>query len=474
VDGELTYSALVENEGSGIVFRFPADEPRQRTRLDVRSTERVGAVSYDGHGGFRSVDEAGEDVASEGVAAAGILANYRLPLDRRKLRLYVAPNSVAVYQDSETMRIAGVTYDGELAVYRQGPDGLFEEDVSFPPIPVADSNCLSAVSFGGDGRSLLLRHIEGAIQYIAAVGNGSSIGWRAPTGDESGEDPVGLVEAAPATDCDLPDTSQDAAVEKIAPVDETGARFALLDRRGVVWWVDVVEQAGGEGADGTPVRAAREFAPLTRAASGVTWIAGDPERRRAAMVSAAVVDIVPSGLSLSAEAKDGRGDTSPAETVIGVEGREGVAVGAEVARAQRLPRRGEPKAATFDAEGNIAVAYAGGQLFVFHEADGAWSVKFEGPITKSPVTALFATADQVAVADDRDLMIAIDGASGALSSYARIPANPSVLALGRDGTILSIEYDTDSVARLNFEDMPAHGEVVETARLVAMRSLRDI
>ena len=34
-------------------------------------------------------------------------------------------------------------------------------------------------AFGGDGRSLLFRHIDGSLLFVAAVGNGANVGWRA-------------------------------------------------------------------------------------------------------------------------------------------------------------------------------------------------------------------------------------------------------------------------------------------------------
>ena len=76
-----------------------------------------------------------------------------LALARKKLTLYVAPNSIAVHQGEDGARIGGVTYSGDLLVYRLGPNGAFEEDVAFRPMPIARSDCLAAVAFVQDAGS---------------------------------------------------------------------------------------------------------------------------------------------------------------------------------------------------------------------------------------------------------------------------------------------------------------------------------
>ena len=147
--------------------------------------------------------------SDDGLSAAGLLANYRMPLSRQKLSLYVAPNSVAVYQSDDVVRIAGVSYEGDLLVYRQRADGEFEDDVAFRPVPIAESNCMNSVAFGGDGKSLLFRHIDGSLLYVAAIGEGTSIDWRKPFDPVAGQDSVGLGESAPAFTCDRPETSRE-------------------------------------------------------------------------------------------------------------------------------------------------------------------------------------------------------------------------------------------------------------------------
>ena len=136
VDGVPTYSALVEHEGSGIVFHIPKAHPDVETRFDGETHARIGLITLTGQNGYRTVESASDTTSKDGVSAAALLANYRVPLARQKLSLYVAPNSIAVYQGDDAVRIAGVTYDGDLLVYRQREDGSFDEDVAFRPIQI--------------------------------------------------------------------------------------------------------------------------------------------------------------------------------------------------------------------------------------------------------------------------------------------------------------------------------------------------
>ena len=76
------------------------------------------------------------------------------------------------------------------------------------------------------------------------------------------------------------------------------------------------------------------------------------------------------------------------------------------------------------------------------------------------------------MADDRDVVVALSS-DGALTGYGRVPANPSVFALTSDGTILSVEYDTDSVAVVRMGEPIGGAGVADAARLVTMRSLLD-
>jgi hypothetical protein len=382
----------------------------------------------------------------------------------------VAPNSIAVHQDGGRTSIAGVTYAGELLVYREGEGGEFEEDVSFRPIPIGQSNCIAAVGFSGDGRSLLFRHTDGSLQLVAAAGGGASIGWHSPAATDPSANRVEMEAASPAVECELPEASENATAERIVAVDETGERFALLDKRGVVWWVNTTVAAGEAAGADSPTAAARNFAPLERAAGGVTWLAGDPARDRIAMVSPSSVDIVPRGGMVLAEVKEGAADTADAPAP-----RESVAeaLGDAAGEVQTLPRRGEAKAAAFDPDGGIVVAYAGGQVAGFSQLNGTWTLTLESAITKFAVAGLFAAGDRIAVADDRDLILAIDRKSGALTGFARVPAKPSALALRPNGEIMSLEWDTDSVAALTLAAFPGADKTPDTARLVTMRSLLD-
>ncbi len=195
LDGKPAYSALVQNKGIGIIFQIPKDPSAEVVRLAADTNARLGTIAYDGEHGYKTVESASDVTSSEGVDAAGLLAKYRIPLERQKLRLYVAPNSIAVYQGKDATRIAGVTYDGDLLVYRMQPDGQFVEDVSFRPIKIAGSNCISAAAFGGDGRSLLFRHIDESLFYVAAVGNGANVGWHKGSSGRAGESRIDLSES---------------------------------------------------------------------------------------------------------------------------------------------------------------------------------------------------------------------------------------------------------------------------------------
>jgi Novel STAND NTPase 1 len=481
VDGKPAYSALVQNKGIGIAFQIPTDQSAPVVRLAADTNPRVGIDAFDGEGGFKTMEPASDVTSSEGVDAAGLLTDYRVPIARQKLRLYVAPNSIAVYQGKDAIRIAGVTYDGSLLVYRMRPDGAFEEDVSFRPMTIAGSNCISAVAFSGDGRSLLFRHYDESLLYVAAVGNGPSVGWHRGASGRAGESLIDLAESTPETTCDAPDTTAtDVIPEKIVAVDKSPGAFALLDKKGVVWWVNVTDAAGdttregqrGAGASGTSIAtsvatatATREFGPLERAAEGRIWIAGDPDRSRLALVSRSAVDIVPKPPAAVGDSA-GPADTAGGQPV--------AAVAPDLARRQKLLGGSEPQAAVFTPQGDVIVAYNDGQITGFRQTgDGAWANLFSGTaFLSAQIVGLFATRDKVAVVDDRDVIDAFDVESGALVGAARLPANPSVLALKPDGKMLSVEWDTDSVATVEFGALTA-GNTVETARLVTMRSPLD-
>jgi len=467
VDGKSAYSVLVQDAGTGIIFQISEDTPRDVVRLDAATHARMGEIAFDGLGGYRIAESAPDNAANDGVAPAGVLANYRLPATRQKLNLYVAPNSIAAYRDADTFRIAGVTYDGDLLVYRMRPDGEFEEDLSFRPIRIGHSNCISAVAFGGDGRSLLFRHFDGSLLFVAAVGNGANVDWRNAVGP-AGEERA-LTESTPATACNAPDASS-ATAERVVAAGPGSTHFALLDKEHTVWWVDVVDQAPESGREqqrpagpGTtsggvaPVApaTARGFAPLRRFAQERTGIAGDPKRSRIAVISRSGVEV--QSTSAGSASEGGRVE------------------GATASDQQKIIRWNDPMAVTFEPNGDVAVAYAAGRISGFHpDQTGAWSVKFDATYFASPqVAGLFATDQSIAVADDHDRITSLNADTGTLIGHARLPADPSVLALRSDGRMLSVEWVTDSVASFAFADVTPPADITDTARLVAMRSRHD-
>ncbi len=507
LDGVPGYSVSVENEGMGVVFRFPKGEPEKAARLDGRAAESIGAVSFDGIGDFRKTEAAGDDASTGDVDPAGLLANYRVPVARQKLRFYVAPNSVATYSNGDDMLLGGVTYPPDdsspaaLLVYRL-EDGEFREDDRFRQIPISVSDCISAIGFGGDGKSLLIRHIDGSLQYVAAVGNGASIGWHAPGTPSPEASQVDLSESAPATRCDSQTPADDAVTERIVPIDQTGKHFALLDSAGVVWRVNVADRTDETAGDGGNKTSPRAFEPLQRLASGVAYIAGDPARGRIAIASGAG-----SGSSDSkAPRAGGAGDGVQPENTVTILMPEGVVTDGSAARAgagsddlsgggtetegsagsvaqapaatdvetrSTLPRRGEPKVVAFTSDGDVVVAYAGGRLANYAKVDGTWTAKFDEAIAKSSPHSVLASGERIAVVDDRDVMMAYELENGTPVGHARIPADPSMLAMLDDGSVLSVEWVTDSVASFTLRDLSADADMGDTARLVAMRSNLD-
>ena len=465
VDGLPAYSALVQNKGVSISFRMPVGGGGSVERLPADAHARMGDTSFDGNGGFLTIESATDVTSDEGISAAGLLASYRIPLSRQKLRLYVAKNSVAIYQSEDAVRIAGVTYDGDLLVYRLGADGEFEEDVAFRSIAIGHSNCISAVAFGGDGKSLLFRHADGSLLYAAAIGNGASIGWRRVS--ETGG--VGFDESSPATDCDAP--ADDAPVERIAAADPAGTAYALLDKEGVASWINIVDADDPSAGGGATTGSGREFAPFERLADGISWIAGDPKRHRVAIISGNAVEIARLGRVVTERTKSIREESQTAGTAPTAEGSPD-APPPQAAR-QRLVRWNEPKATAFTLDGDVVATYGEGQISAFHEGeDGTWSVKFDKVVLRSNFVGLYAAENGIAVADDRNIMMAIDAQTGVPSGFARLPANPSAMALRADGNALSLEWDTDSVATTAFRSLRPSSPV-DAARLVAMRSLLD-
>jgi hypothetical protein len=487
VDGKPAYNVKVSYEGSGIVFQFPKGRPEDAVRLEGSEFARIGEVSFDGDHHYRMVEAASEGASVDGLNPAGVLATYRLPLNRQSLLYYVAPNSIAVYQNEDVVRIAGVTYENELLVYKLAKDGTFEEDLGFRRAPLVQSDCVAAIAFGGGGNSLLIRHVDGSLRYVAAVGHGASIGWHAPT--SGGE----LIETSPATDCEAPSTSEDRVTARIVPVDRAGSLFAMLDTDGGVSWVNVVSGSGeaGDGSgeteqSGLPA-AQRRFAPLRPAGTGGQWIAGDPQRGRIAIVqrgrslqrgtdpgaSRPGVDIVP---YVAAEALSAGGPVEEQDTARSSGGgeRHGATSGSQQGanETQRLARSGEPRAAVFEENGDLVVVYAGGELVVFRQNPDSWSATLDTAILKAPVAGVLAANGRIAVVDDRDMVTALDAESGALTSYARLPAHPSVVALKRDGELLSLEWDTNAVSTLTLSEAAPDG-VEDAARLATMRSGLD-
>ena len=483
-DGVTRYSATVDRSGVATVFRF-GDDMGPPTATDGDAAERFGEAAFVGNGTFRKVDPAPEVTEEGGVKPAGLLATYEVPEYREKLSLYVSPNSVAIHQSEEGTQIAGVTYDGYLLAYRRSEDGSFAEDPDFPSIHIAHSNCIAGIAFGGGGRSLLLQHIDGALQYVAAVGKGAGTGWRGPD-PASPADAVRLVAAEPATECELPDRTADTYItERIVPLDADDLEFAVLDKDGLVRRIFVT--GAHEDGEGQQVR---DFAPPQQVRAGIRWIASDSERGRLALVSATSVEIE---AREDAAAPDARPNTPAAEAPPAAGSRDQAAPPSaeatdpalsprqpDVAGPRTLPRRGEPRAASFAPDGVISVVYADGQVASFRESDGIWSpVEMASSedgaatITAAPVTGMFATAEQIGVAQKLDRMIVVDSATGAIAGYAKIPAAPSVVALQPGGQVLSVEYDTDSVSDVALALLPTGDATRDTAELVSMRSLGD-
>jgi hypothetical protein len=468
VDGMTLYNALLVNEGEGLVYQFPKGRPGEVTHFDARSTARVGAVSFGGDGSFKTAEAMTEEASAGNVRAAGRLATFRAPRVRTKLRLYVAPNSVAVFQGDDVLRVAGVTYDGELLVYQIRADGSVEEDVAFRPKAIAQSNCIAAVAFGGDGRSLLFRHTDGSFQYVAAVGNGANIGWHAP-GPHSARGTAELSPSSPPAECDAPE----ATPVRIVAADAEGRTFAVLDESGEAWWLSVESRGGGAQGDSRSATASSDqasgaswgFAPMRQAGSGVTWIAGDPARERMALVSQSAVDVFVHRREGPASE---RGDTHPAP-----QEEPGAGTGGKEQSAATLGAwRGEAKAAAFDSDGRLIVADNNGQLSILRETNGYWSADAQAPIMKSPPVGLYSRDGRVAVAHEDDTVVTLDAETGVLLAHGRLPANPSAMALRADGDVLSLEWTTDSAAVVPLVRF-GEAEIAEMARLAAMRSLLD-
>ena len=469
VDGQVAYTALAENEGQGLLIRFGTDRSGP-TILDARSHPLIGETTFDGNGAYRLFDTTNAD----GSANAGALALYAMPETRQKLDLYVDRNSVALFDSGGTQRIAGITRDGDLLVYRRTGDGAFETDPAFRPLGVGGSSCIGAIAFGGDGRSLLIRRIDGALRHVTEIGGGPGVGWTNVHSDRGMDAGASMQPAPEEIDCDTEAAGDDdeseaeASLEKLVAANSAGRQFALLDMQGDVWGISVLDSDAGEAGN-----AARErvIALPERIGTSARWIAADPQRGRIAMVSPSAVEVPPwpaptgttaqgDGSGRDASAGDGAGAATPAA-------RAG-------SRSQRLPRRGEPKAAAFDSDGTLLVAYAGGLLARFRLADGAWSVAGETAIPNVPVRALAAAGGRAVVSDDRDFSVLVEGAgAGAIARYGRLPGKPSATMLLPEGHVLTVEYNTDSVATLALSGLPEPAQATDTARLVAMRSRTD-
>ena len=480
-DGATRYSVAAEDNGIGVVFSFPAGRPDAMQVFDGRSTASIGAVSFDGDGGFMRVEDAPEDAGGD-LVPAGQVGRYRVPLSREALDLYVAPNSVAIH-GGNTARVAGVDYNGQLLVYNLEADGRLEEDYAFPQTLIAESDCVSAVAFGGDGQSILFRHADGSLRYVTASGAG--VDWHQPLSPTDGT----LIPSAPVTasdDCPEADEEDGLIVPQIVATGPDGDEFMLLDEAGDVWALRV---AGGpeEGQDDTALGAGameRLFEPMIRldTVDGL-WIASDPAMRRVAIATERSVTVLgPGGASANdgagaAEADGARGEPGSearADEPDDSDGTMAAGQGSELQETGRqvLPRRGEPRLVEFVPDGRIVVVYADGELALFRREADAWVLDLAVEITQSLPMEVFATADQIAIVDDRDLMVAYDTATGAPLGSARIPADPSRLALLENGSILSVEWDTDGASALDFRAVARH-DLDAIARLVTMRSLLD-
>jgi hypothetical protein len=200
-----------------------------------------------------------------------------------------------------------------------------------------------------------------------------------------------------------------------------GETFAVLGDGGNLWWARTAVSA--------------EALRLIR--RGVAAIAGDPKRGRIAALSPGLLEIV-----------------SAAD-----DGRELIQLG------------GAPRAATFLADGAIAIAYGDGRMEWREQKDGSWPVVRE---TVSPVepAELIAEGPWLGIRGPRGALAVVDG-EGRLSALGRLPANPSAVALLSDKEAVSLEWDTDSASVVPLASPPADDAVSDALRLIAMRGGAD-
>ena len=140
----------------------------------------------------------------------------------------------------------------DLLAYRRTGATPFEVDRLFPSLRLGKFNCIAAVAFGGDGRSLLVRRIDGALRYVRRPGEG-----RAPAGSSrrclqpSGE--IALEPASDAIHVEVP-RRQEAGSEDRAR-GSGRSRLRHVDEQQDLWWVRIADAAAAtaprqEGAAG--------------------------------------------------------------------------------------------------------------------------------------------------------------------------------------------------------------------------------
>jgi hypothetical protein len=416
---EGRYSTMLESGGQPLIFEFAADGAKP-TRRDARVSAWIGERTFTGSGSLLTVEE--------GAPARDQLTAFAMPAIRHGLNAFVAPRAVAIHQDGAETKIAAVSYDGALRVYRRAPNGALEPDTSFAAVPVGGWECLAGMAFGGDGKSLLIRRADDAFRYVAA-GQTPSTGWRRPGEIAANDRDVDLA-PAPPRGRRVPCRGASGAAR--AEGDRAGRHGREDIRRTRRWGKSMVGAAGDVRAIAVP---SIPYLGLVR--RGVTAIAGDPERGRIAALSPGTLEVV--------SAVDER--------------HEVIQLG------------GDPRAAAFLADGAIAIAYADRRVEWREPSDGGWPVVRE---TDAPVEAaeLIAAGTWLGIRDPRGALAVMDG-KGGLTAFGRLPANPSAVALLSGKDALSLEWDTDSASVVSLAVPPADENIPDALRLIAMRGGAD-
>jgi hypothetical protein len=450
-DAETRYATITDHSGIARIFEFGRDAASVTSR-DSRVTPWIGGKTFDGQGFYVTLEErsAFNATSSSDGIAEGYLANFIVPEVRQRLQtddgrqIYVDANSVAIRQQGDTAWIAGVSYDGDLLVYKRSGEGEFALDPSFPSVPIGLSECVAGIAFGGDGKSLLIRRTsDGALRYISASSGKNQMDWFKPASADADRsvqqmEPVDSESAAQA-DCSTSVDGDDALPTMIAPADTAGRVFSVLDGRQDLWWVRIADSGAADSATSGTNLILEDLSLLRK---GVTSVAGDPERERIAVLSPQALEII---------SATGSG------------------------RSSRVQIRSEPRAAVFHSDGGLAVSFAGGRLQWFGEQNGAWSSEREVSAPSPETLLLVASDERVGILDDWDSLVMIERASeGTSSAYSRLPADPIAIALFPDGRkILSVEWVTDSASIMSLDTVPGPDEISASGRLVVMRSYMD-